>query len=176
MNFPLLKKFTVNEEITEFLLKKNKEYIEQNPIPLQEPTGFSNDKKNSGYQSSNLLLWEDKEFQFFIREKLYDFICKNLGIPGIRYYWVHILEYENGGSMDIHDHKHNEDFVFFIYLSSCQTGDTIFYLNDESMKRTSVRIKPEKGMGACFSSLLPHKGEYTEENKKIFVVGLRVQQ
>jgi hypothetical protein len=88
-----------------------------------------------------------------------------------------MLEYIDGGEMGYHNHCHNEDFVFFIYLSSCNTGHTVFHLNgfnEEYAKRTIVSLKPQKNTGVLFSSLVMHKGEYTEENKKIYVVGIRV--
>jgi len=87
------------------------------------------------------------------------------------------LDYVDGGEMGYHKHDQNEDFVLFIYLSSCNSGHTVFHLNDynkEYGSRTVVKLKPEKGMGAIFSSAVLHKGEYTKENKRIYVVGIRV--
>ena len=78
--------------------------------------------------------------------------------------------------MDLHNHWINEDFVMFIYLKTCSSGRTIFYLNDyseESAKRTCVGIMPKKNLAAIFSSLIPHEGEFCNENKKIFVVGIK---
>jgi len=108
-----------------------------------------------------------------------EMISNQLSVPKskITYFWNHMLEYNNGGEMDYHKHYHNEDFVLFIYLSSCSTGNTVFHLNDyneEYSNRTVIKLKPEKEMGAIFSSLILHKGEYTEENKRIYVVGIRV--
>lgn len=177
MNYPLLNSFNVDEEITEQLIKSYTLYKELNPMADKDKNNFSNNEKYSGYQTSNLLHWENNEFQSFLKNIFYNCVSKQLGTNLFSYYWAHYLEYENGGSMDIHKHWHNEDFVLFIYLSTCSTGHTVFYLNDynkEHMERTCVRIPPVKGTGACFSSLLAHEGEFTYESKKIFVVGIRL--
>ena len=176
MNYPLLKKFTVDEKITDQLIKTYNFYRELNPNAFSEINRFSNEEKNSGYQTPNLLEWQDEEFQIFLNNDFFKFVSDQLGTSKFSYYWVHYLEYENGGSMDIHRHWHNEDFVLFVYLSTCNSGHTVLYLNDynqEHMERTCIRVQPIKGTGTCFSSLLAHKGEFTYENKKIFVVGLR---
>ena len=177
MNYPLLKNFKVDAEITNFLIKKYEEYRRTNNMSWQENTAFSNQDKNSGYQTPNMLDWDNNEFQSFLKDKFFAFVSNELGSNNLSYFWAHYLEYEGGGSMDIHKHCHNEDFVLFVYLSTCQTGNTIFYLNDfnvEYMQRICVKVRPIKNTGTCFSSLLAHEGEFTEENKKIFVVGLRL--
>ena len=73
---------------------------------------------------------------------------------------------------------HNEDFVFFIYLSSCESsGETVFYLNGydkDSKERTEIFVRPKKNLGVCFSALLTHEGVESYEGKRIFVVGFRL--
>ena len=82
-----------------------------------------------------------------------------------------------GGYVKLHNHVHAEDFVVIIYLNTCNKGKTIFYLNhtNEFKERTKVEISPIKGNGVCFSSLVMHEAELTEESKKIFVLGVRVK-
>ena len=177
MNYPLLRNFSVDPLITKFLIDKYESYRNSNPMTWQENTSFNNNEKNSGYQTPNLHKWQDEEFQTFLNNGLSKFVSEQLGTDKFSYFWVHYLEYENGGGMDIHKHWHNEDFVLFLYLSTCNSGHTVFYLNDynqEHMERTCIRVQPIKSTGTCFSSLLSHKGEFTYENKKIFVVGLKL--
>jgi hypothetical protein len=178
INFPLLKTFSVNNDIVNFLNQKFDQYIKSHECN-KEITCFNNQNINSGYQTDNLLTWGDSEYQTFLKTILLKIISQNLLVNEnqIEYFWTHMLEYKNGGAMGEHKHYHNEDFVFFIYLKTCQSGETIFYLNDycqEYMDRTSVKIMPTSGKGAIFSSLVLHEGKYTEENKRIFVCGMRV--
>lgn len=178
LNFPLLKTFEVSPLIIEFLNRKFDEY-KKNHQSMEHHTEFFNDDIDSGYQTKNLLFWEDVEYKEFINTQLLELVSNQLLIPKnkITYYWNHMLEYIDGGEMGCHNHCHNEDFVLFIYLNTCNTGNTVFFLNDfneEYSKRTSISLKPQKNIGAIFSSLVMHKGEYTEENKKIYVVGIRI--
>lgn len=180
LNFPLLKTFNVDSDIVVFLNRKFKEY-EESHLPDNSKTTFSNSDYQSGYQTSNLLEWDDDEYKKFINNKLFDLISENISIEKnkIEYYWNHILDYRNGGKISIHNHMHNEDFVFFIYLSNCNSGNTIFYLNnydEKSFQRTTFKVKPKKNLAACFSSLILHEGEFTLENKRVFVAGIRIKQ
>ena len=183
INFPLLKTFEVESSVTDFLNEKleqyrnlyDDEYINNNA----DRNAFTNEEKNSGYQTLNLLEWDDQELNNFRENKLLDIISFQIGIDKskVSYHWMHMLEYENGGSMDYHNHMHNEDYVLFIYLETCNSGETVFHLNHsnpEYSDRTKIKVKPKKNLAAVFSALVMHKGEYTEENKKIFVVGVRI--
>ena len=178
MNFPLLKTFNVSSSLTSFLEKKLTEYVNQEGWHIA-PEGANEFNQNNGYQTFNLLEWDDKNFKNFTQNELLDLISFNLEIDKskISYNWIHFLSYENGGMMKHHKHWHAEDFVMFIYLKTCSSGRTIFYLNDyneEFSERTHLGILPQKNLGAIFSSLILHQGEFCTENKKIFVVGIRV--
>ena len=176
MNFPLLKTFKVSPHTTSFLNRKVDEYKITHPS-WSTDTNFDRSK---GYQAKNLIEWDDKEFQEFSEVDIKNLISSHLGIDKSRvfYRWVHFLDYEKGGSMDYHVHVYNEDFVLFIYLKDCNSGgDTVFHLNcfnEEYMRRTQVSVKPRENDAAIFSSTLLHRGEYTEENKRIFIFGIRV--
>lgn len=178
IDFPLLRTFEVSSSIVDFLNRKYDEYKKDHKSS-NNYTSFSNERVDSGYQTDNLLKWEDQEYKEFINTQLLEIISNQLLIPKrkLSYHWNHMLEYVDGGEMEYHNHFHNEDFVLFIYLSSCDTGNTVFHLNhynEEYAKRTTIALKPKRNMGAIFSSLIVHKGEYTKENKKIYVVGIRV--
>lgn len=175
MNFPLLRTFEVSNLITYFLNQKVVEY--KNEYNSWDDVNCFD--TNNGYQSTNLLQWEDKDFLEFIRVELSAMVCNQLGVERDRfkYHFIHFLDYKNGGSMNYHKHWHNEDFVLFIYLKDCESGKTIFHLNDydeDSSDRTLVELTPKKNLGAIFSSLVKHKGENTEEEKRIFVVGIKL--
>ena len=180
INYPLLKTFEVDSSIVNFLNVKLEEYKKSYPSTddFLEENAFTNKSKKSGYQTDNMLSWDDIDFINFCKNDLSKIIKSQFDNRiEISYYFIHMLEYENGGSMDYHTHMHNEDYVLFIYLETCKVGDTIFHLNyynEEYAKRTEIKLKPKKCLGAIFSSMVLHKGEYTEENKKIFVVGIRI--
>jgi len=176
MDFPLLRTFEVSESFTSFLNKKFYLYKKENDSFDVQENYF--DEQN-GYQTRNLLEWEDKEFHEFVDKRLTELVSSQLDIDRskVSYHWLHFLDYEKGGSMGYHNHWHNEDFVLFIYLKDCDSGSTKFHLNhfnEEYADRTQINILPKENHAAIFSSLVMHKGEYTEENKRIFVVGIRV--
>jgi hypothetical protein len=167
LNYPLLKTVEVNEYLTDFLNKKFYYYIKTVGKEGQKTT-------------PNLLLWQDEEYQNFLNNEILNLISKEFSIKKeeIKYVWTHMLEYKHGGKLEAHNHMHNEDFVFFIYLSSCESsGETVFYLNGynkDSKERTEIFVRPKKNLGVCFSALLTHEGVESYEGKRIFVVGFRL--
>ena len=176
MNFPLFKTFKVSPFTTSFLNKKFDEYKKEHESFNIRENSFN---ANNGYQTENLLNWKNKKFKKFIKYKLSKLISSQLKLneSKIDYHWIHFLDYYDGGSMNYHKHSHNEDFVLFIYLKNCKSGETVFHLNDhcqEYADRTEIRLLPKKNLGSIFSSLVMHKGEHTSENKRIFVVGIKV--
>jgi hypothetical protein len=176
MNFPLFKTFKVSRLFTSFLNRKFDEYKKDHESYNVEKNTFD---ESRGYQSKNLLTWDNKQFKNFTDRKLKRLISSHLNVrqSQVSYHWVHFLDYETGGSMRYHNHLHNEDFVLFIYLKNCKTGNTVFHLNDynsEYAYRTQFEIQPQRGRSAIFSSYLMHRGDHTNENKRIFVVGIKV--
>jgi hypothetical protein len=132
--------------------------------------------KSQGYQSGNLLELEDPdllEFSSLMRFHL----ARNFGIDqeGLDFVFLHFLDYGQQGRMDEHDHKDKEDLTFLLYLNDCTDGDTVFYLNfanERSRQRSQIAVNPKKGRLAVFSSVIPHEGTITHNNKKIFAGGL----
>jgi len=84
----------------------------------------------------------------------------------LNYCWVHFVEYFEGGSQDIHNHKHNEDYSFVLYLNTCSDGETYFNVDPP------VSISPNKNNMILFSSNIDH-GAKTCYNKQVLVGGLR---
>lgn len=173
MNFPLLKTFKVSSLVSYFLNRKLLEY--RNQYDSWDEGNFDKNR----YQSNNLLHWDDEEFLEFVRDDLSEIVSNQLGVQKDRFkcHFVHFIDYESGGFMSSHKHSHSEDFVVFIYLKDCKGGKTVFYLNDydeESSERTLIKLAPKKNLGAIFSSLVEHRGDITEDEKRIFVVGIKL--
>lgn len=87
----------------------------------------------------------------------------------LEFFYLHMVDYTNGGIMAEHSHNHNEDYSFILYLNTCDDGYTVLSLNK------SVKIRPEQGKMLLFSSYIPHMSEYSD-TKKVLVGGLKVKQ
>ena len=123
---------------------------------------------NNGIQTSNVLelldFKEDNIFQECLNNILQN--IKNLLGLNLYYCWVHFVEYFEGGYQDIHNHKHNEDYSFVLYLNTCSDGETYFNVEPP------ISILPNKNNMILFSSNIDH-GAKTCYNKKVLVGGLR---
>ncbi len=84
----------------------------------------------------------------------------------LQYYYLHLVDYSNGGVMTPHKHDHNEDFSFILYLNDCDDGHTVLNLSNP------CKIKPDKGKVLLFSSDIVHQSEYSK-TKQVLVGGLR---
>ena len=87
----------------------------------------------------------------------------------LEYYYLHMVDYSNGGVMTPHKHDHNEDFSFILYLNDCNDGHTILKLSEP------CRVKPDKGKVLLFSSDIIHQSEYSR-SKRVLVGGLKRMQ
>ena len=159
-----IKKFEVNEEVVEYFLLLLK-------VCMARPEVI--DPKQSSLSPScsatlNLL-------DFKLSDKFYNYtgrlLKKSEEILGsvLKYHYMHMGDYTNGGIMSEHSHKHNEDYSFILYLNDCDDGATVLHLKDQ------YRIKPTKGTVLLFSSSIPHSSEYSK-SKQVFVGGLKVKK
>ncbi len=178
MDFPLLKTFNADESIVNFLNKKYEQLFSEGQI---FETKNSNDTiyvTETGFHSGNLCLYEDKEYKNFLENDLLQICSNQLNIDPkqIIIHYTHFFDYNKGGHVKLHNHVKSEDFVLFVYLNTCSGGNTVFYLNHlpEYSHRTKVKLKPTGGLCSIFSSMLFHKAEFTDEAKRIFVVGIKV--
>ncbi len=187
MDFPLLRSFKVEWEVTRFLKRKYREYQEQEKKlnPADNEVYIS----DSGIFTDNLVEWEDEEYQAFLKNNLLPNISQQLKISPDRIdiFYNHIFDYKEGGHALPHTHQHVEDFVSIIYLTDVKEGGrTIFYLNDgkdcknseerkEFRERTIVKFVASERHGVIFSSMLEHEAELTTERKLVFVVGIKVK-
>ena len=174
MDFPLLRTFEVDSIFVDFLNKKFYDYVGEFGLDYD----FTAFKSNTGGHTKNLVYWENSEYQNFVTETLIDLVSNELILSRdrIQIHFSHFLDYNGDGWIETHNHVHAEDFVLFVYMNDCDTGHTVFYLNNEEefRERTLTKIKPTSGLCALFSSSLFHSGDYTNESKRLFVVGIRV--
>lgn len=159
----MIKKFEVDEKVTEYftlLLKvcmANPEVIDYKQSSLSP----------SCSATLNLL-------DFKMPEKFYNYtgrlLRKSEEATGeiLRYHYMHMVDYTNGGIMSVHSHKHNEDYSFILYLNDCSDGHTVLHLKNQ------YRVTPKKGTVLLFSSLIPHSSEYSK-SKQVFVGGLKTK-
>ena len=75
-----------------------------------------------------------------------------------------MLEYDEGTSMTLHTHDHNEDFVIFIYLNDCNDSQTVFYLNDKKYSYIQINSFLNE---TCVSSLVKDKEKITSLTEEI---------
>lgn len=158
-----IKKFEVDEKVTEYftlLLKvcmANPEVIDYKQSSLSP----------SCSATLNLL-------DFKMPEKFYNYTGRLLRKSEeatreiLRYHYMHMVDYTNGGIMSVHSHKHNEDYSFILYLNDCSDGHTVLHLKNQ------YRVTPKKGTVLLFSSLIPHSSEYSK-SKQVFVGGLKTK-
>lgn len=93
-------------------------------------------------------------------------ICQKIVNKKLKYFYLHMIDYENGGEMISHKHDHNEDFSFILYLNTCDDGDTVLHLNNQ------IKIKPHKNKLLIFSSDIVHSAIFSNK-KRILVGGLK---
>jgi hypothetical protein len=118
------------------------------------------------FATKNLLeVVEDCKFSYYLNILLEN--CQKHISEPVKYFYVHMIDYCNGGDMLIHKHDHNEDYSFIFYLNDCDDGFTSLYLD------SPLRVKPEKGKILIFSSDVYHSATFSK-NKKILVGGLKI--
>lgn len=91
-------------------------------------------------------------------------LCEQRIEQKLTYFYLHMVDYRNGGKMDLHSHAHNEEYSFVYYLNTCDDGETILHLD------TTIVIKPIKNNILFFSSNVFHSANYSN-TKKVLVGG-----
>jgi hypothetical protein len=175
MDFPLLRTFNVDDSIVDFLNRKYEQLFFEGKIIQTKDSIYVTE---TGFNSSNLCFYEDIEYKHFLNNHLLQICSNELKIDSkkISINYTHYFDYNKGGYVKLHNHINSEDFVLFFYLNTCSGGNTVFYLNHlpQYSHRTKVKINPIRGHCAIFSSMLFHEAEFTDEAKRIFVVGIQV--
>ena len=137
--------------------------------------GISTTSTFKGIQSSNALNLPNFQEDHLFQERLDNLLSITESIIGERltYHWVHFVEYYRGGYQEIHNHKHNEDYSFILYLNTCRGGQTYFDI------KPPVSFSPKKNNMLLFKSDIDHGAHKTSSwfrTKKILVCGLRKLQ
>ncbi len=162
IDLPAVYLFNVDDDFVDFFDKKIKFY--------KEKSFYVDDTQTvNGFQTNNILALNENDVIMklnLLKEKI-EKKCKCKFI----YHWAHLIEYENDGHQELHNHDQNEDFSLIIYLNSCSDGVTEFLLNDK--RKSYVRYPPEKGRCIMFLSSIYHRGLPTTQNKKVLVLGLK---
>jgi len=166
MNFPLLNQFYVKDNILKFFEDKLEQYKNNSYYWVDIKTTCT----KNGIQTKNLLTINDEELLSNLDE-LRRYLEKKFEFK-LKYYWVHMIEYEYGGKQDIHNHEKKEDFSVILYLNDCVDGNTCFILSN--IRKVMVSITPQKNKGVIFSSLIKHYAEKCSNNKKVLVCGFRL--
>lgn len=150
----------VNIETSNLDEKIIKDFIDVLSQLKKESDGISKDTCTYlGFQSENILSYP--QFYYFKD------IMENILNKKYEVFHIHLIDYEEGGYQEEHDHKRTETHSFILYLNDCDTGYTVF--------EKSVRIKPEKNKLVVFGSDLKHSGEICLTNKKIAVGAMNIR-
>ena len=120
------------------------------------------------FYTLNLLDYMDSKIFYNYIDKV-KLLCEDILNLKLKYFYIHMIDYQNGGKMNIHTHNHNEDYSFILYLNSCNDGETILHIDNNQHE-----VIPEKNKVLLFSSHIPHSSAYSEF-KRVLVGGLRTE-
>ena len=160
-DLPAVCTFNVDNDFIDFFSNKIN-YYKEISFSVNDTTTVN------GFQTGNILQLDENDViqkLNFLKQKIEN-KCKCKFI----YHWAHLIQYENDGHQELHNHDQNEDFSLIIYLNSCSDGVTEFLLNEK--RKSYVRYPPEKGRCIMFLSSIYHRGLPTTQNKKVLVLGL----
>ena len=161
IDLPAVCTFNVDNDFIDFFSNKIN-YYKEISFSVNDTTTVN------GFQTGNILQLDENDViqkLNFLKQKIEN-KCKCKFI----YHWAHLIQYENDGHQELHNHDQNEDFSLIIYLNSCYDGVTEFLLNEK--RKSYVRYPPEKGRCIMFLSSIYHRGLPTTQNKKVLVLGL----
>jgi len=177
MKFPLLNTFQVDESTVSFLNRKFEEYSNSHSLVFPSKENDNYFITPTGVHTQNMCAWNNDEYQDFLNTTLIPMCAKELGMgrENVKLRFTHFFDYREGGYVKPHTHCDCEDYVMFIYTKTCSSGHTIFYLNPINPDKTKVQLKPTSGLCAFFAGTLLHEAAYTNEPKRIFVVGVKIK-
>ena len=141
-------------------------------ICLATPELLEDEKQSSLSQNCfatlNLLEYPHSKIFYNYIGELKQKIEETLGID-LEYFYMHMVDYTNGGFMRKHNHDHNEDYSFILYLNTCDDGATVLHLEEPYI------VQPKLGNLLLFSSSISHSSHYSK-SKQVLVGGLKVKQ
>jgi hypothetical protein len=142
-------------------------------FPLDSSYDLSNKTyTQNGIQTYNMLEKIDKSLilhlsTLYIAPALNKLVSKYISYTNFSILYLHLIEYNQEGSQNLHNHFNREDFGFILYLNDCPDGSTIFYSNHPH--ESPLNVFPKKGKLVIFPSYLYHEGLETNNNKKVLV-------
>lgn len=150
----------VDEQITEYFLSKINDWCLRFPDRATSMIGNFKCTKNllSNIDDSNFIDYVDQ-----IKSIIEDRIESKL-----TYNYIHMINYDGGGELKVHSHDHVEDYVYILYLNTCEDGATYFVEDDQELE-----VFPEANKLIHYSASLPHGARYSS-SKKILVGGLKI--
>ena len=123
---------------------------------------------NDCFATTNLLgLVKDNVFDEYIGY-LKD-ICQASINRKLSYHYLHMISYDAGGYMTRHNHEHNEDISFILYLNSCKDGATIIH------EEKDYQVIPQRNRMLIFTADTEHSAQFSD-SKRILVGGLKLKQ
>ena len=119
------------------------------------------------FATTNLLgLVKDNVFDQHL-EYLKD-ICEAAAGKRLSYHYLHMISYDAGGYMTRHNHEHNEDYSFILYLNSCKDGATIIH------EEKNYHVIPQRNRMLVFTADSEHSAQFSD-SKRILVGGLKLK-
>ena len=110
----------------------------------------------NGFQTVNIVALKTTRY---LSSRLLEYIDKKLQL-----FHIHLIDYDENGQQDTHDHKETEDYSFILYLNDSD-GNTVF--------EDVCEVSPKKGKLVLFKSDVRHYGKPTNTNKKVAVGALK---
>tara|TARA_R100000005_G_C4985053_1_gene193627 strand:+ start:1357 stop:1833 length:477 start_codon:yes stop_codon:yes gene_type:complete len=148
----------IDEQVTNYFLTKVDDFCEKYPDRAGSMVGDFMTTKNLFIQS------HDDNFHEMV-DAIKSVIEKKIN-KELMYRYVHMVDYTGGGELLVHAHDHIEDYVYILYLNTCEDGATYFVEDDQELE-----VFPEANKLVHYSASLPHGARYSS-TKKVLVGGL----
>ena len=167
---PAVEELCVPEALTAHFSARLDAYIREGFTEPPEETSTV-----GGAHTHNILTREDPETHAKLDELRA--LLEDAASVELEYYWVHLIEYAPGGYQRLHEHAHNEDYSFVLYLDEDREGGgaTQFLLNPDPAMSLALEASPRRGRLVLFLSQLLHESKAVVANKRVLVGGLRVK-
>ena len=139
-------------------------------------------RRNKFYQKTNVMegdyfgtinllpnAEENKDEKFFEHLDKLKYMAEGNINCSLHYNYVHMVDYEKGGEMIVHNHRHaGEDYASLLYLNDSDNGATFFFVDNKRHE-----VLPERGKILMYPSDIMHGSNYAI-SKKVLVVGYNI--
>ena len=153
----------IDHDICDFFISKLEYYKSR---PKTEFCHIVRSMKGGYFGTVNLLPSADTEYYSYldvIKKKV-----EEVSSQPLNYHYLHMLDYEGGGEMLMHNHAHAEHYTSLLYLNDCEDGATFLIMDGER-----VEVQPEKGKLLMYPANIDHGANYSS-SKKVMVSGYRI--